>query len=196
MSQVSTIPAFAAGIVYVVVGLADAWLTPGFDLTRHPLSLLCLTQTGWVQSANLIVTGVLVIVAGWRRLGAVRWLLAGYGVALAASGFLLPDPAAGFPPGAASVVTWHGIGHFVAGGLGFLCLAAAMAVTGFQLRVRSWGGAAFSWGSALVFLGGFFALAATAGSSIGILWFWVGLLLTWTWLAWSSRLVQNPRSSI
>lgn len=190
MPGISTVAAYGAGVLYVAVGLTNALLTPGFDLSRHSLSLLCLTSAGWVQSANLIGTGLLVVVAGWPRRGAVRWLLAAYGVALAASGLMVPDPMGGFPPGADPTATWHGIGHFAAGGLGFVCLAAAMAVTGVR-RTKSLGRSVFSWVSAVVFLAGFFALAGTGGSTAGILAFWVGLLLSWVWLAWSSSLVLD-----
>src|SRR2546421_4133245 len=97
-----------AGPVYLVVGLAQALTRPGFDLTRHDLSLLANGDLGWIQVANLVVSGLLVVAGavGMRR--AVRsgraalWgpLLVGvYGLGLVGAGFFVADPAPGFPPG-------------------------------------------------------------------------------------------------
>ena len=33
----------------------------GFDITKHPLSLLSLGDAGWIQVANFVATGVLAI---------------------------------------------------------------------------------------------------------------------------------------
>jgi|GEM_PF-1944360 len=50
-----------AGPVYLIAGLAQAFTRPGFDITRHDLSLLSNGDLGWIQVANLIITGLLVI---------------------------------------------------------------------------------------------------------------------------------------
>ena len=60
-----------AGPVYVVVGLAQALLVPGFDLSRHALSLLLLGPLGWIQWLNLVLSGLMVLAAA---LGFVRLL--------------------------------------------------------------------------------------------------------------------------
>src|SRR2546421_11352022 len=98
-----------AGPVYLVVGLAQALTRPGFDLTRHDLSLLANGDLGWIQVANLVVSGLLGVAGavGMRR--AVRsgraalWgpplgRVAGPG--LGGAGVCLPDPAPGSPAGA------------------------------------------------------------------------------------------------
>ena len=46
-----------AGVFYLVVGLILALTRDGFDVTRYPLSLLMLGEDGWMQRANLMVTG-------------------------------------------------------------------------------------------------------------------------------------------
>ena len=58
-----------AGPLFVIVGLVQAVTRDGFDLTRHPLSLLSLGDRGWVQIANFIIAGVLMLLfaAGTRR---------------------------------------------------------------------------------------------------------------------------------
>src|SRR5215217_2090969 len=80
-----------AGPFYVALSLAQAAARDGFDPTRHDWSLLANGPGGWVQSANLALTGLMVVAAalGYRRAlhGKVgqRWaprLLATYGVGL------------------------------------------------------------------------------------------------------------------
>ena len=97
-----------AGPLYVVVGLIEIAIRPGFDITRHPLSLMSLGDLGWIQIANFLVTGSLVIAgaAGMRRAIATgrgrTWgpLLVGvYGLGLVAAAFFSADPMNGFPPG-------------------------------------------------------------------------------------------------
>ena len=58
-----------AGPCYVVVSLAQALTRHGFDLGRHEWSLLANGDNGWIQVANLIVTGLMVIAfaIGLRR---------------------------------------------------------------------------------------------------------------------------------
>jgi hypothetical protein len=50
-----------AGPIYILIGLAQILTRAGFDVTRHPLSMMSLGDLGWIQIANFIVTGLLVI---------------------------------------------------------------------------------------------------------------------------------------
>ena len=52
-----------AGACYLVVGLAQARTRDGLDLTGHDLSLLANGPYGWIQSANFILTALMVIAA-------------------------------------------------------------------------------------------------------------------------------------
>ena len=52
-----------AGPFYLVVGLAQALTRDGYDLARHDLSLLANGPWGWIQIANLVVTGLMTIAA-------------------------------------------------------------------------------------------------------------------------------------
>src|SRR5262245_66609944 len=58
-----------AGPLYLVVGIAQALLRDGFDFARHPLSVLANGPGGWVQTANFVITGLLVLATaiGFRR---------------------------------------------------------------------------------------------------------------------------------
>src|SRR4051794_28473641 len=142
-----------AGPFYVAVSLAQALTRDGFDLSRHPWSLLANGHHGWIQVANLLLSGAMVLAAavGLRRAlrpgTGARWaprLVAGYGLGLVAAGCLRADPALGFPagtPDGPGPVSWHGIGHLAAGGIGFLCVIAACLVLGRRFAVegrRGW----------------------------------------------------------
>src|SRR5262245_5660939 len=62
-------PGIVAGPFYLAVGLGQALLRDGFDLARHPLSVLANGPGGWIQTANFILTGLMVLAAaaGFRR---------------------------------------------------------------------------------------------------------------------------------
>jgi hypothetical protein len=134
-----------AGPLFVAVAFAQAFLREGFELARHPLSLLSLGEAGWIQIANFVLVGVLFLAAavGMRRVLTVgpghRWgprLIAVFGAALVAGGVFVADPAFGFPlgtpAGAPEQLSWHGIVHGVAPAVGFL----ALSVAGFVLARR------------------------------------------------------------
>ena len=48
-----------AGPVYVGVSLAQAVTRDGFDLGRHSWSQLAVGDWGWIQTANLVATGLM-----------------------------------------------------------------------------------------------------------------------------------------
>src|SRR2546423_3938344 len=122
-----------AGPLYVTVSLAQAVTRDGFDLARQQWSLLSNGALGWIQVANFVVTGLMVIAsaAGLRRSLGTTWaprLVTIYGAGLVCAGIFRADPALGFPPGTPAgtgTVSWHGLLHFVAGGIGFAGLIAA-----------------------------------------------------------------------
>ncbi len=129
-----------AGPLYLVVGVTQALTRRGFDITRHDLSLLSNGALGWIQISNLVVSGLLVLVAavGMRRVlraGRGRWwgpaLVGVYGLGLIGAGIFTADPALGFPPGTpadAHTISGHGLLHFICGGVGFLALIVACLV--------------------------------------------------------------------
>lgn len=121
-----------AGPLFLAVGLIQAFTREGFDLSRHPLSLLSLGDLGWIQIANFVVTGVLYLACavGMRRVlrpgrsGTWGPLLVGVlGVGLIVAGIFVADPSVGFPPGAPAgepeQISWHGILHGVGAVLAF-----------------------------------------------------------------------------
>jgi hypothetical protein len=60
-------PASPQAWLFMIVVSIQAVTRTGFDLTRHPASLLSLGEFGWVQVGNFIVAGLLVVVLRDRR---------------------------------------------------------------------------------------------------------------------------------
>jgi Protein of unknown function (DUF998) len=186
-----------AGAFYLVVGLAQALTRDGYDLTRHDLSLLANGPYGWIQIANLILTGLMVIAAavGVRRAmrpgPAASWgpaLLAGYGAGLVGAGVFVADPMYGFPPGTPdgppATVSTAGLLHVITGAIGFACLVAACFVLAHRFTRRGRAGWAwYSRATGLVFLAGFVGIASGSSSPPVVLGFWFAVVVAWAWLA-------------
>ena len=117
-----------AGPLFVLLIVGQAMTRDGFDARRHPLSMLSLGEHGWIQTANFLVCGLLILasVIGLRRVLEPRtlgraWgtgLLAVYGTSLIWAGLFPTDPAYAFPPGtpdgAPVQASWHGMLHNIA----------------------------------------------------------------------------------
>ena len=102
----------AAGAVaaplWTVAAVTQALTRDGFDLTRHPFSMLANGSLGWIQIINFLVVGALFIAAaaGLRRAlhggGGGIWvprLVRVVGVGMVAAGVFVADPGDGFPAG-------------------------------------------------------------------------------------------------
>ena len=50
-----------AGPLYVMASLTQALTRDGFDLTRHAWSVLATGDWGWIQIANFLVAGTLLV---------------------------------------------------------------------------------------------------------------------------------------
>jgi Protein of unknown function (DUF998) len=186
-----------AGPLYVCVGLLEALMRRGFDIRIHSLSLLANGPGGWIHSTLLVVSGLLTLIGALglasaqrrtrRRSYAMIIGLAVYGLGVATAGLLRADPAEGFPigtpPGPPVVVTASGIGHLVAGGLGFLglivaCLACARRSA--KAGDRAW--AACSAVVGVYYLVAFAGIASGAGNPVINIAFTVAVVLGWGWL--------------
>ena len=186
-----------AGPFYVVVSLAQALTRHGFDLTRDEWSLLALGHLGWIQQANLILTGVMIIVGavGVRRAisrsaDAGTWaprLLAGYGLGLIGAGVFRADAADGFPPGTpggrAAHVSGHGMLHLLFGSLGFACLiAACFVIARSYYRRKNRRGAVTSGAVGVVFAAGFAGIATGAASEAINVGFTAAVVISSAWV--------------
>ncbi|BCJ42125.1 hypothetical protein GCM10010168_64970 [Actinoplanes ianthinogenes] len=123
-----------AGPLWAAVSLTQAATRDGFDLTRHPLSLLSTGALGWLQITNFVLAGILLVTGatGLRRAIPSRWaprLVRITGLGMFAAGVLVMDPADGYPigtpAGMPATMSWHSIGHMVAGSITFTALIAA-----------------------------------------------------------------------
>jgi hypothetical protein len=131
----------AAGPLFITVVLAQLLTRDGFNIMHHPISLLSLGGTGWVQITNFIVTGALCLAfaAGLSRaLGSglghlwVPRLMSVFGVGLIVGGVFVPDPALGYPLGTPDSIpkswTVHGTIHAFAPPLAFTALVVCALV--------------------------------------------------------------------
>jgi hypothetical protein len=196
-----------AGPFYLVVGVGEALTRPGFDLTRHSGSLLSNGGMGWIHITNFVLTGLMIVAGavGMRRAlqtGRGRiWgprLLAVYGSGLIGAGIFRADPAYGFPPGTSDgpgPVSWHGLLHFVCGGIGFLALITACLILARRFaaeRRRGW--AIYSAATGVAFLAAFAGIASASGSGVLNVAFACAVVLAFGWIsALSVRLYRRAR---
>jgi hypothetical membrane protein len=130
-----------AGPLFVATATLQILTRDGFDLRRHPISLLSVGEHGWINVTNFVLAGVLSIIfsIGLARVltdgPASRWgprFCALFGVGLVIGGVFRADPALGFPVGAPEGVpahlTTHAMIHAIAPPLSFLSLIAACLV--------------------------------------------------------------------
>lgn len=198
-----------AGPFYLALGLAQALVRDGFDLLRHPLSVLANGPGGWIQTANFLLTGLMVIVAavGFQRvLGpksravTVTWFLGGFGASMVLAAFFPADPVDGFPPGTPlgppTSISTTGMIHFLAGTLGFVSLAVSCFAAAKAMRRRSAPSLArFSLFSGIAVLVGFFGGAALATTSVATLGIWFSVVVGWAWIWILSRYLSRFASS-
>jgi Protein of unknown function (DUF998) len=143
-----------AGPLFLVVSLVQACTRKGFDLARHPISLLSLGDLGWLQITNFVVTGILYLACaiGLRRAlqpgAGATWgprLVGALGVGLIVAGVFVSDAGAGYPPGAPAgappKISWHGILHeagFLIATLGMIIGCLVFARRFAALGRRAW----------------------------------------------------------
>ncbi|MEQ4720210.1 DUF998 domain-containing protein [Nonomuraea sp. B19D2] len=138
------------GPLFVIAFLIEGATRTDYDPLRHPVSSLALGPSGWMQIANFVVTGVLMLffAVGLRRAlhAAGRgstWgplLVGAYAIGLIGAGVFVTDPVGGYPLGTPvqGVRTWHGALHdFPFSLLVFAALAASCLV--FARRFAGWG---------------------------------------------------------
>jgi uncharacterized membrane protein YhaH (DUF805 family) len=190
-----------AGPLYLAVAAAQAVARDGYDITRHPLSLLSLGELGWIQVANFVLSGLLFVAGAVGTRQALRggrgetWvprLLGVFGGSLVWGGVFVADPYDGFPvgtPAGTGETSWHGILHNLAPMVGFLALLVTCIVLARRFRADGRPGwAAYSLVIGLALISPDFFLGQD----------WFGLMLAlsavagWTWVsAVSARLLLD-----
>ena len=200
-NQILLVCGAIAGPFYITLGVIQMLIRPGYDPTRHDLSLMSNGDLGWIQISNFVITGLLVIAGAVGMKHVLRgsrggtWgpLLVGiYGLGLIGAGIFVADPALGFPPGTpadAHNLSGHGIMHFVTGGIGFLALIVACFVFARRFSLlKQRGLAVFSILTGIFFFAAFFGIAT--GTQLGgtvlvlvTLTFTAAVLNAWAWLS-------------
>lgn len=181
----------AAGPLWAAVSLTQAFTRDGFDLRRHPLSLLSTGELGWLQITNFVIAGLLLLAgaAGLRRVVPGRWvprLTAIAGLGLIAAGVLVMDPIGAAP------MSWHSVGHMVAGSITFAALIAVSYVL-----ARHHAGAGRRRPAALAIVAGTALLLgdlwAMTGGALGTLTLAVGAITAMLHLSGTAARLRTPR---
>ncbi|RSM58640.1 DUF998 domain-containing protein [Actinoplanes sp. ATCC 53533] len=195
-----------AGPLWATVALAQAATRDGFDLTRHPLSVLSNGALGWLQITNFVVAGLLTMAgaAGLRRALPSKWLprlVAANGAGMLAAGVFVMDAADGFPAGTPAgmpaTLSWHSYGHMAAGTIAFTASIAACYVLARHFgRAGQRGAAVGSVVAGTALLAG--DLWAMSGGAAGSLTLAIGAITAMLWVsavaAVTARQAQHARS--
>ena len=199
----------AAAPLFAVVAVIEMFTRNGFDLRRHDLSLLSNGELGWIQIANFVVAGFLVVggAFGIKRAipsgRAATWgplLLGIYGLGWIGAGVFVADPMNGFPPGTPNgfpaSASWHSWMHLASGSVGFLALIAACVVFARRfagLRQRGW--MAYSIVTAILVLAAVVGISSGSQQPAIIIAFFIAGILSLAWVsALSFRLISETRT--
>ncbi|WP_182900629.1 DUF998 domain-containing protein [Microbispora sp. H10830] len=181
--------------VFGIVSLTQAFTREGFDLLRHPLSMLSTGDLGWLQIGTFWITAVLTVAGAIGLRSVMRgtpggtWaprLLLVEGAGLAAAGAFSMDPGDGFPAGtplgAPAGMSWHAMLHMAAGSVAFTALIAACFVLGrhFARAGRAGHAVASRLGGLALLLGNGWAMS---GGRAGSLTLCVGVLVAMSWVS-------------
>ena len=204
-------------ILFIVVFLIEGATRPGYSAWHNFVSELSESSLGWIQIANFLVCGALVLAFAFGLRGVLRsgrgatWgplLLGAFGVSLIVAGIFVTDPSLGyFPVGSpAGLHTLHGTIHGTAAPVVFGLLTAATFVFAWRFthdpRWSGWG--VYSLVTGIVCVVTFIACLATAvldeqgvfpNSPTGLLER-VAIVVGWGWIALlAMRLLRQMRSS-
>lgn len=96
-----------AGPLFTLVYLVEGATRDGYSARRHPVSSLALGKGGWMQIANFLTSGGLLIAhgIGLQCFDGSKWLprlVSAIGVGLVGAGVFACDPLSGYPPGTAA----------------------------------------------------------------------------------------------
>ena len=197
-----------AGPLFTVVGLVQAFTRPGFNLTRHALSVLENGDLGWIQISSFLVTGLLFVAGAIGMRHFLRgsrggtWgprLIAIMGLGLIGAAFFQADPGLGFPPGTpmdATTLSWHGLGHLLVSMVAFLSLIAACFVFARRFAGQHQRGWAIYSG-----VTGVLSFVTLAVLSSGHLWITIAFVfamlnaLVWVSVLAAKLMTEQPRAS-
>lgn len=179
----------AAGPLFLLTFVIQILVRPEFRFTRSEPSVLSIGPLGWIQIANSIVGGVLVMAGalGIRRVLRASqggfWgpvLLEVFGIGQVGIGIFVVDPIR-----SPANMTFHGTMHIVFGGISFVALMAACFVfvrTFISRKQKAW--AIFCMMIGLLFLAAFFSAASVRQGPTSIqLFLNVIFVVEWIWVS-------------
>jgi hypothetical protein len=183
-------------VLFIVTFLVEGATRQGYNPWLMFVSQLSTGPGGWVQIANFLVFGALMLafalglrlaIAGTRGSIGAPVLLGLFAIAMLVAGIFTTDPGLGYPVGAPPAHTLHGTIHGFAGLAVFTLLPAACFVMAWHFAVAehsaSW--TAYSIGVAValivLFFGGF-AVGQVPGAPTG-LYQRIAIITGWTWIA-------------
>ncbi|MER6004519.1 DUF998 domain-containing protein [Nonomuraea angiospora] len=173
----------AAGVLVPVLLWADGATRPGYSLWHHGASQLGTGERAWLQTANFVLGGLLLLAfaAGLRRVlrggRGTTWgpaLIAVAATGMIVAGLVPTDPALGYPPGQPASttggLTTSGLIHQAAGFALFAGLSAAAFVLARRLgqQSRAWAVNSRLSGSLIIA----FAFAAGIAYRLDVLGVW------------------------
>jgi len=184
-------------LLFIVVFLIEGATRPNYSAWHNFVSSLSLGEQGWMQITNFVICGALVLcfAIGLRRVlhpgKGSTWgpiLLGIFGLCLIGAGIFMTDPLLGYPPGAPSTITLHGILHNLFSLVAFTSLAAACFVLARRfVSDPAWRGWAFySIATGILVLVFFIAadLAASPNPNAPAgLFQRVSIIIGWGWIA-------------
>jgi len=182
MSMLRNARALLAGgivgpVLFIFVFTVIGAVRPGYDPMRQFVSLLMLSDGGWIQVASFLVSGLLILgsAIGLRRvlthgpgcrLAPIGVGLAGVGLIVA--GIFATDPLQGYPPGTPPglplVPSWHAVVHLI----GALLFFGGVPFASIVLARRFSSAGAVGWAIYSAASGmGMFVINASTGASPG-----------------------------
>jgi hypothetical membrane protein len=183
-------------VVFIVTFLVEGATRPGYNPWLMYVSQLATGPGGWVQIANFLVFGTLMLTfaiglrmatAGTRGSIGAPVLLSLFAMAMLVAGIFTTDPGLGYPVGAPPAHTLHGTIHGFAGLAVFTLLPAAAFVMAWHFataqRSARWTVYSIAVAVALIvlFFGGF-AVGQVQGAPTG-LYQRLAIITGWTWIA-------------
>ncbi|HEV2498924.1 MAG TPA: DUF998 domain-containing protein [Terriglobia bacterium] len=193
----------AAGPLFLVIFAMQVLVRPEFRFTRSEPSQLSIGPLGWIQIANSVIGGLLIVTGALGMRRALRsnrgrfWgplLLGVFGIGQVGGGAFVVDPIR-----SPTSVTFHGTMHIVCGAVGFVALMAACFVfarTFFSRKQRGW--AILCTVTGILFLTGFLGAASANQNSTTSIQLFLNLLflLEWIWVSSiSAQILRNIRTS-
>jgi hypothetical membrane protein len=203
-----------AGPFFTVAWIVEGTTRTNYNPLRHPISSLSISELGWTQSANFIITGLLTLAFafGLRRILPHRrgstwgpWLIATIAIGLLGAGIFVTDPLNGYPPGTANLSLQYSVpgrlhrlfSAFVFLGLPIACIVFARQFS--RSGERRWTiysvvtGVAFVVMFIVTSMG--FAQVATLAEYAG-LFQRITLTIGWAWLTLLAVYILKARSEM